>query len=77
VTDEFRKQEQGLGTEAAAGGRPGAPDDVQAQQTLRLRKLKQRKVEFDLLYYAFNGVRLTPRYFVQHVTLVLRRGNYR
>ena len=51
-------------------------DDVQAQQTLRLRKLKQRKVEFDLLYYAFNGVGLIPRYFVQHVTLVLRRGNY-
>ena len=62
VTDEFRRAEQELSTEIAAGraagGGGGAADEKQAQHALRLRKLRHRKVEFDLLYYAFNGARI-------------------
>ena len=29
-----------------------------AQHSLRMRKLRNRKAEFDLLYYAFNGARI-------------------
>ena len=29
-----------------------------AQHALRMRKLRNRKAEFDLLYYAFNGARI-------------------
>ena len=42
---------------SAARAGPRDQDDV-AQNTLRMRKLRNRKAEFDLLYYAFNGARI-------------------
>eukprot|EP01047_Picozoa_sp_COSAG01_P040715 COSAG01_NODE_3445_length_6086_cov_363.571071_3_plen_1069_part_00 len=53
LTDEFRDQERSLAQSRSGGG-----SDDQAQQQLRLRKLRNRKVEFDMLYFAFNGARI-------------------
>ena len=53
-TDEFKEQERQL---QAARAAPRDQDDM-AQHALRMRKLRNRKAEFDLLYYAFNGARI-------------------
>jgi WASH complex subunit 7 len=54
LTDEFKEQERQLNAARAA---PRDQDDL-AQHSLRMRKLRNRKAEFDLLYYAFNGARI-------------------
>ena len=57
LTDEFRDQERALANSLSAAGQGGQQED-QAQYALRLRKLRNRKAEFDLLYFAFNGARI-------------------
>jgi len=54
LTDEFREQERLLAQSQSSAGK----SDDQAQFALRKRKLRNRKAEFDLLYFAFNGARI-------------------
>mgnify|MGYP002841449712 CR=1 FL=1 len=58
LTDEFREQERQLAELGRGAGRGGEKDQDMAQHALRMRKLRNRKAEFDLLYYAFNGARI-------------------
>ena len=59
MTDEFREQERQLAELGrGAGARGGEGEQDMAQHALRMRKLRNRKAEFDLLYYAFNGARI-------------------